>query len=247
MVMKVSVICVYNNSKQLEEQLLKSLKMQDLDYEFIPIDNSTNRFKSAATALNYGASISTGDVLVFSHQDIQLKTSDALSKFSNTIYNNPTGNIFGTQGVKEPSKTYYSNITFGTVFDKSHVNTYSFKLYAVSCVDEGFFGMKKETWQMLNFNELLCDNWHLYCVEICLHARKNGGHVYVAPIQLHHYSMGTISLGYMRNLKLLCCYYRHDFKYIWTTCYKVKTNAMYINVLYYAWRINRFIKSFLQG
>ena len=53
MVMKVSVICVYNNSKQLEEQLLKSLKMQDLDYEFIPIDNSTNRFKSAATALNY--------------------------------------------------------------------------------------------------------------------------------------------------------------------------------------------------
>ena len=81
---------------------------------------------------------------------------------------------------------------------------------------------------------------------MCLWNRKNGGSVYVCPIQLHHFSMGIISLGYMKNLKLLCKVYRKDFKYIWTTCYKVKTNVIYINLLYFFWIVNRIVRGKLQ-
>lgn len=36
----ISVVCVYNNSKKFEENLLQSLKQQDAPYELISIDNT---------------------------------------------------------------------------------------------------------------------------------------------------------------------------------------------------------------
>ena len=238
---EVSVICVYNNKKNFENELYASLKEQNISYEIIAIDNTTNAFKSAAAALNYGSRQAKGEVLVYSHQDIYLKRSNELGKFVQAIKKCKIGTIVGTQGVKEPSKIYYSNISCADEDVQSLKNDYSEKLYEVSCVDEGFFGMKRETWDELKFNEEICDNWHLYCVEMCLHARKNGNKVYVFPSQLHHFSMGSISLGYMKNLRKLCCVYRNDFKYIWTTCYKVKTNRLYINSLFIIWCLNRKI------
>ncbi|MBO5450615.1 MAG: hypothetical protein J6A11_03620 [Lachnospiraceae bacterium] len=240
--MKVSVICVFNNEQQLEQQLKSSLITQNIKYEFIAVNNIENTFSSAAQALNFGAEKSNGDVLVFAHQDIFLKTPYELEKLSCIVYECPTGTIIGTQGVREPSRLYYTNLTSGDNYNPDFISKFDEKLYEVSCVDEGMFAMKKETWENHNFDEVLCDNWHLYCVEACLNARKNGHKVYVYPIQIHHFSKGTISLEYMKNLKRLCEVYRRDFKYIWTTCYKVRTNWIYINALVAAWVINRFAR-----
>lgn len=238
----ISVVCVFNDENAFARQLYASLKLQDVKYELITLDNTKHRFKSAAEALNYGSQKATGDILVYSHQDIFLKRPEELRRFAERIDSQPTGCILGVQGVKEPSKAYYSNITYGVEFVSEIVDDYPEDLYVVSSVDEGFFGMKKKTWEMLKFNEELCDNWHLYCVELCLRTRKCGNAVYVFPAQIHHFSMGTISLGYMRNLKKLCSVYRKDFKYIWTTCYKVRTNKLYINGLYALWCLNRKLR-----
>lgn len=242
----ISVICVYNDKNSFETQLCASLKIQNVEYELVALDNTNNRFKSAAAALNYGSSIATGNVFIYAHQDIFLKGENELRRFADAIENVPNGTVVGTQGVKEPSRLYYSNITAGNTYISDINREFEDGYYQVSCVDEGFFGMKKETWTLLNFNETLCDNWHLYCVEMCLHTRKLGNKVYVYPIQLHHFSMGTISLDYMRNLKQLCKFYRKDFKYIWTTCYKVRTNAIYINTLVSLWHLNRLIRNKLK-
>lgn len=244
--MKISVICVYNDENAYLNQLVKSLDQQDTEYELIAICNVDNSFCSAAAALNYGASSATGDVLVFSHQDIYFKTERELRKLAEAIGSCPTGTIVGTQGVKEPSKIYYSNLTAGKVLKNQLNQEYTEKLYPVSCVDEGLFGMKRDTWLTHPFDEDLCDNWHLYCVEACLFARKNRNSVYVWPSQIHHFSMGTISLRYMQNLKRLCKVYRKDFKYIWTTCYKVYTNPVYMEGLYLAWVFNRWVRGRLK-
>lgn len=242
----ISVICVFNNQEQLEEQLKASLEFQRANYELIAIDNRENKFKSAAGALNYGSEKASGEILIYSHQDIYLKRPDEIERFAAAIEKCPLGTIVGAQGVREPKKLYYTNLTWGKALDKRIVEDYKEDLYAVSCVDEGFFGMKRETWNLLRFNEDLCDNWHLYSVEMCLHTRKLGNKVYVFPTQMHHFSRGVISLGYMNNLKKLCEVYRKDFKYIWTTCYKVRTNRFYINMLYTAWCLNRKIRGRLQ-
>lgn len=237
--MKISIICVYNNKDSLQEQLLNSLHSQDTDYELILLDNRNHVFQSAADALNKGAKQAEGDILIFSHQDIYLKTKDGLRKLASLIDTYPVGTIVGTQGIREKSKVYYSNLTTGMNYNKELLHRFEEQPYQVSCVDEGLFGMQRKTWEQHPFDEKICDNWHLYCVEACLNARKNGHGVYALPIQIHHFSRGTISLSYMNNLKSLCKKYRKDFKYIWTTCYKVQTNIFYINCLYCMWVANR--------
>lgn len=240
--MTIAVICVYNDIKAYEEMLCASLKNQNISFELIGIDNRKNKFISAAKALNYGAKKSNADVLIFSHQDIYLKDNNSLKRMAKAILKCPIGTIVGTQGVRDKNKKYYSNITAGSEYITEYNYDYKDKLYEVSCVDEGFFGMRRETWEQHNFDEKLCDNWHLYCVEACLWARKNGHKVYVCMIQLHHFSMGRITIGYMDNLRKLCKVYRKDFKYIWTTCYKVRTNVVYINCLYWLWVMNRIVR-----
>lgn len=237
----ISVICVSNNEEQVKTELIPSLNFQKVNFELIILDNKDNRFSSAAEALNYGVSISKGDILIFSHQDITLKTDEELEKFSSCIEKTKIGDIVGTQGVVEKDKRLYSNLTGGKPITMSIVNDYLDDIYEVTCVDEGLFGMKRETWKQHHFNEELCDNWHLYCVEVCLYARLNGHKVYVSPIQVHHSSMGHISIGYMNNLKRLCKTYRRNFRYIWTTCYKVRTNPLYINGLIVLWKCNRIL------
>lgn len=238
----ISVICVYNNKAQFEAQLKKSLNQQNTDYELIALDNCDNKFKSAAQALNYGAGKSKGDILIFSHQDIYFKAENELKELADSIASCEAGSVIGVQGVIDNSNTYYSNITAGEAFNSDFCNDYEKALYEVSCVDEGLFGMKKSTWQIHNFDEELCYNWHLYAVEQCLYARSNNYKVYVYPSQVHHFSYGKISLSYMLNLKKLCKFYRDSFKYIWTTCYKVKTNPIYINTLIFIWTVNRIVK-----
>lgn len=95
--------------------------------------------------------------------------------------------------------------------------------------------MKKATFDNHPFDEKLCDNWHLYCVEMCLNARKMGSKVIVVPMQMHHFSKGTVTWEYMKCLKLLSQKYNVDFKYLWTTVYKVPANMIYINVLLCLW------------
>lgn len=240
--MKTSIICVYNDVFKLNSQLLASIDTVNHKYEMILIDNNKMHFTSAASALNYGASKASGEILIFVHQDIYFKSCYELEKLVDVICENEIGTIVGTQGVRDKSKIYYSNITAGECLVTSYVTEFSEKQIEVSCVDEGCFGMKQSTWKMYKFDEKLCDNWHLYAVEMCLRARSEGHKVLVAPIQLHHFSYGHISDSYMNNMKLICRRYHKDFKYVWTTCYKVRTHPLYINILVFAWKLNRRIR-----
>ena len=240
--MLVSVICVYNSEAQLNAQLKASLRGQDLEYEFIGLDNASGAFPSAAAALNQGAKISAGDVLVFSHQDIFLKTEDTLRELAEAIAACETGTIVGTQGVKEPSRTYYENLTAGADYDAALQEKCEKRLYEVSCVDEGLFGMTRATWERHPFDEALCDNWHLYAVEACLWAREQGHSVFVQPVQLHHFSRGRISRSYMKGLIRLADRYRKSHRYIWTTCYKVPSSWLYVRLLYVLWAVNRTLR-----
>ena len=236
--MKISVICVYNDEEQYQNQLVASLKRQNCEFELIGVNNTQKAFPSAASALNSGAMKSSGDILIFSHQDIALKGADELLRFAEAIENRGIGCVIGTQGAKYPSRDHISNITSGKEFNKSIKKDYADRFYEVECVDEGFFGMRRETWEQHHFDEIFCDNWHLYCVECCLYAMSQKKSVFVYPIQLHHFSRGRISISYMNGLKDLCRKYRKQ-KHIWTTCYKVYTSSLYINTLILIWKINR--------
>lgn len=233
---------MYNNEEQLNSQLLYSLKKQTVNIEKILIDNREHQFHCAAEALNYGASLANGDVLIFAHQDIFIKEIDGVQRFAQSIMKCEVGDVIGTQGVREESKVYYSNLTAGEQYISSKLHEYDEHLIQVDCFDEGFFGMKKTTWEKHRFDEEMCDDWHLYAVEMCLYARLQKHKVYIYPLEMHHFSYGKITKAYMYGLKKICNKYRKNFKYIWTTCYKVRTNRLYINMLVFAWILNRKLR-----
>lgn len=243
--MQVSIICVYNNSKQFQDQLQKTISEQDLDCEIIGIDNSNNCFTSAAAALNYGAKSAKGDILVFCHQDIVFKTENELSKFVRCIENLPVGSIVGGAASVELSKKNIGNYTSGEQYVPELANKYD-KIVTVSAVDEAIFGMKLQTYNTHNFNEKMCDGWHLYAVEQCLYHRKQGNDIVLCPIEFHHFSGGKINLQYMKNILRIADHYKKNFKYIWTTCYKIRSNYLYTRSLYVLWVLNRLVKGNLK-
>ena len=167
----VSLICVYNNEEQLNNCLVKTLSIQSLECEMIFIDGSNGSFPSCASALNYGVSKSCGEVLIFTHQDIFLKTDSEIDRFSSFILNMPKGTIVGVAGAKEKDKCNIGNYTSGINIDRNLVFSIS-EPKEVSCIDECFFGMRRDTFNLHPFDENLCDDWHLYAVEQCLYHRK---------------------------------------------------------------------------
>lgn len=237
----VTIVCVYNNKELFEKQLLSSLMNQDVDYEIIGIDNNKEKFSSAAEALNAGALRASADIVIFSHQDIFLKGHSELSQFVERIKSYPVGTILGAAGAKEKIKTHFGTYTSGPEYKKEYREV-EWKEMEVSCIDECFFGMKKETFLLYRFNEELCSDWHLYGVELSLQARKRGFSVYVLPVQLHHFSYGRISIGYMRGLQKIVEYYHKDFDYIWTTCFKIPASPLYMRILFLVWYCNRKLR-----
>lgn len=241
----ISVICVYNNKEQYEKQLLNSLKIQMCKYELVAIDNTESKFSSAAEALNYGASKSKGDFLVFMHQDLTLKTPNELERITNFCMSLPVGSIVGAVGVREKSSVYYGNWTSGVKYTSDIVNTYLSPI-EVDAIDESVICMSRKTWERHHFNEILCDSWHMYAVETCLWNRKNNGKIYVYPLQMHHYSHGSINLSYMKTFIKIADYYSKDFHYIWTTCYKWTSSWISVRLLYLAWKVNRILRGNLK-
>ena len=241
----ISIICVYNNREQYESQLLNSLKTQACEFELIEIDNTKAQFTSAAKALNYGAKISKGEYLIFVHQDLTFKSADEIKRFSDFGISLPMGSIVGAIGVKEKSYNYYGNWTSGTSFDPTKIMNLTAPV-EVDSIDESVIGMSKKTWERHQFDEVLCDSWHMYAVETCLWNRKNKGKIYVYPMQVHHYSHGHINLSYMNTFLKLADNYRNDFRYIWTTCYKWTTSWIFVRLLYFVWVANRMLRGKLE-
>lgn len=237
----ISIICVYNDKNSLKNQLIKSLnQFEKKNFELILLDSAIYGFKCSAEGLNCGVQKANGDVLIFTHQDIFIKNEKEFYDFCNFIEKSNIGTIVGAAGAVEGKKDNYTNYSTGEELNISDVNRVD-GIKEVSCIDESFFGMKKETFIRHPFDTKLCDNWHLYAVEISLFARKNGKKVFVYPIQIHHYSNGKISIGYMRGLLKLADFYRGSFGYIWTCCYKVRTDWLYIRGLYVIWCTHRII------
>lgn len=75
---RISLITVYNNEKLVREMTDSAAVQQGVSVEYILLDNRGRKFESAAAALNEGIEKSTGEVLVFLHQDIEFLSEGVL-------------------------------------------------------------------------------------------------------------------------------------------------------------------------
>ncbi|ONN27378.1 hypothetical protein XJ44_04105 [Thermosipho affectus] len=207
MIKLISIICVYNDEKILNEFLLSSLKMQKgIDYELILLNNKNNRYESAAVALNEGASKAKGEVLVFVHQDIRFLSSSTLNDIKNYVEKMGKG-IYGVAGVKD--KGTITNIKHGD--DLKPAGRYSIDFpVRVKTLDECVIIVDRETFNKLKFNIDLIGGYHLYAVEMCLRASKQNIPIWVLPIEsIHHKSQGKLDKSYFYTLSKIVKQYKN--------------------------------------
>ena len=111
----------------------------------------------------------------------------------------------------------------------------------VQTLDECLFIVPKKVFEELQFDEEVCDNWHLYAADYCLTAKKAGYDVYVLPLGGYHESPGYSFSGdqYYPTLEKLVEKHKNDYKWIftstgsWSTKYPLFLQIFYQKIYYF--------------
>ncbi|MBR0471554.1 MAG: family 2 glycosyl transferase [Methanosphaera sp.] len=197
----MSIICVYNDEEILNEYLLNSLNAQTEKYELVLVDNRSNEFSSASSALNYGASKAHGEYFVFVHQDINFTDNNWIKHTITQLKDLKNVGIVGVAG-KTTDSLVRSNIKQGL----TPVDVSPFKIDAVekaSTLDECLFIIPRDVFNRFPLNEE-CDDWHLYAVDYVYNIKNKGLNAYIIPTMLEHRSKGaSMSDGYYNTLPKL--------------------------------------------
>ncbi len=214
----ISLITVYNNEELLNQMRESAQKQENVNIEYVFIDNRNNEFSSAAAALNYGFKKANGRVLVFLHQDIEFMDSGVLKSIFDYAINNPD-TIFGAAGVDGTR----SGIVLSTI---NGLDTISSPVEALT-LDECLIACHKNVFDKIEFDEVLCDGWHLYGADLCLQAKLiHGLKVEAFPMNVWHKSPGCADKNYYKTQNKLGAKYRKHIKVITTTNSWVYTNPI---------------------
>lgn len=220
----LSIVCVYNDKNLLDNYLLKSLKDQTVEYELIIIDNTDGKFSSAAEALNYGGKKAQNDLILFVHQDMDLSSKTWLYDVEKILKSVGNFGIAGVAGRSKEKVWAVTNIKDG-IPPKDVAPEKIHEAVKVQTLDECLIIIPKKIFKILQFDEIVCDNWHLYAADYCLSVKKLGYDAYVVPLYAYHRSKAYPTSGeYYTTLKKLLQKHAHNHKYIlliddWVTFY----------------------------
>lgn len=230
-----SIVCAYNNKDTFEKYLVSSLQKQADQYEPIFVDNCGSQFRSAASALNYGGRKAAAKYIMFVHQDVDFESETWLADAESMLDTLPCLGVGGVAGIsgsgrnlRERGRNIISHgperivWEFGNTIDKPEI---------VETLDCNVLIVPKTVFEIIQFDESACDDWHLYGEDYCLEAKLAGLNNYVLPLSIYHASRGiktfnraniVLSLGalppeYYATLKNLIRKYKGRYKYIYTT------------------------------
>jgi len=181
----VSIVCVYNDPAVRQGCLDRSIRenpVNELDIEYIPIDNVQGTYRSAGAALNYGASLAKNDVVVFVHQDVFLHSLEMVVRAAGRMQAGHFG-VLGAVGVAADGRIV------GRVRDRVVlIGEIAYSPSEVDSVDEVLFMVPRSLVLREPLTESTAMAWHGYAVEYGLRVQPMGLRVGVADIPLTHNS-----------------------------------------------------------
>lgn len=185
----VSLVCVFNDPDVRAACLDRSIAAglaEAPETEFLPVDNTGGRYRSAGAALNAGARQARNDVVAFVHQDVYLHSLVALERAAARLRADPRVGLVGAVGITP------SGAVAGVVRDRVvMIGRPAAGSTDVDSVDEVLFLVERE--QVLR--EPLSEDpdlaWHAYAVEYGARVRSRGLRVVADDLVLTHNSMTT--------------------------------------------------------
>ena len=220
----ISVVCVYNNEKTLRDILLKSLANQMAEYELITLDNTGNRYGSAAEALNYGGAKAKGDYIMFVHQDMWLGSDSWLEDVEETLKSIPDLGVAGVAGMSEEGKNWAERVRFSIDVFEEEFSEEMRRIelpVKVQTLDECLLIVPRSVFDKLQFDEEVFDGWDCYGADYCLDVRQLALGAYVVPGSCSHSCLrGGYQIWEFRELlkyqKKLYQKHKSQYKHIYT-------------------------------
>jgi GT2 family glycosyltransferase len=216
-------ILICATKKHQLQKFYDSIKSRE-PFEFI-FANNTKNYMYSAEALNTLREVSTGEVLLYTHQDVYFRKPEPFSRITKII--SRLGNNFGIIG---PAGVQYNGGHNMKGVDFSSKD-YTFDAMKVHTLDEFCLITKRSN--NLEFGEYL-DHFHFYGADICYSAIDRGLRNYVVGIDMVHDSGGDGNLkqgdGYERYREQARKFYRKwidKFPLIGTTTARFSNGYIY--------------------
>lgn len=220
--------------RKLQEFLLRGLSHQTTKFELILIDNKCSFYKSASQAYNLRSLEANGDYLMFIHQDVFLPSNNWLKECENGLSTLSNIGLAGVAGMLKPKYINEFEICMryyllrklglysfwfhcygrGNVFqghDKlPWMGKPTSEILSVQTLDELLLIIPFEVFEHTKFDEIACNDWHLYGVDYSLTTSEKGYKVCVLPCPVFHLSTGKRSKTYFKTLIKLIKKHRNE-------------------------------------
>ncbi len=183
----VSIVTVFNDAEVRQACLDRSIdahRDEALDVDYVPVDNTGDRFGSAGAALNHGAREARHDFVVFVHSDVYLHSLTALEDAAGMLADDESIALLGASGVTAQGRF------FGRIRDRVVLGGESARRpTTVDCVDEVLFMIPRRLLERYPVTEEPDLAWHAYAVDYGLRARADGLRVCALDIPITHNSL----------------------------------------------------------
>lgn len=184
----ISVVCVYNNERTLRNVLLKGLDNQTTEYELITLNNTDNKYKSAAAAFNYSGAKAKGKYIMFVHQDMWLGSDSWLEDAEKALKSIPDLGVAGVAGMSEEGRNWIERcrMSIEDFAEPWADHRLVQKPEKVQTLDECLLIVPRSVFDKLKFDEKVFDGWDCYGADYCLSVRQLGLKAYVVPAPCSH-------------------------------------------------------------
>ena len=165
-----------------------------------------NNTYNLCSAYNEGVKRSTGEILVFVHEDVFFVEGGWGEKLEKKFYD-PTIGLIGVAGTQYLFSDSPGWVAAGRPFIKGQVvhetnngNTFNLTVFSwedddaeVVAVDGLFFAIRRNLFQTIKFDDQTFDGFHLYDLDICMQIRQTHRLIVTKEILLKHQSGGNFN------------------------------------------------------
>ena len=174
-------------------------------FEYIRIDNRHNTY-NLCSAYNEGVKRSTGETVVFVHEDVFFMEGGWGLKLNNKFSDLSIG-LIGVAGTQYLFSETPGWVAAGRPFIKGQVihetnngNTYNLTVFSwenddaeVVAVDGLFFAIRRSLFEIIEFDDQTFDGFHLYDLDICMQIHRTHRLIVTKEILLKHLSGGSFN------------------------------------------------------
>ena len=182
----MDVVVCYNRKPMLEKMertLLEARGGTDIEVRVIPLDNTQGRFPSAANAYNYALDhLCEAECIVFCHQDILFHEGSVQTIYDCCSMEQTT--LWGAAGIVQGHKEIIAAWESGESLRKMP--------RVVQTLDECLIAAHRNVFEKTRFDDVVCNGWHFYAVELSLQQAMLGRAVKVFGANIEHLSGGTM-------------------------------------------------------